>query len=114
MQDPNDEEKLASQQAAQSRDAGTRLGLEQAYLRYGPKLWKIATGKFRIPPADAHVLVFEVFTTYGMHAAEVSNLEGYLIGSICNASRHYLHPSGDTNLMSCGETPCAATPDDGL
>src|SRR5215217_546818 len=59
---------------------------EEAYLRYAPRLQRIAIRKFRIEAGDAEVLVQDVFTTYFQHAADVEKLEPYLIGAICNAS----------------------------
>ena len=84
---------------------------EEAYLRYAPMLQRIAIRRFGIEAGDAAVLVQEVFTTYLQHAADVERLEPYLIGAICNASRHYL---GRSPALSCGEEPCAATPDAAL
>src|SRR5262245_9792777 len=55
---------------------------EEAYLRYAPRLQRIAIRRFRIGPADAEVLVQDVFTTYFQHAGSVEKLEPYLIGAI--------------------------------
>ena len=87
---------------------------EEAYLRYAPRLQKIAIRKFRIEAGDAEVLVQDVFTTYFQHAAQVELLEPYLIGAICNASRNHIRRSSASKALFCGEEPCAATPDDDL
>jgi RNA polymerase sigma factor (sigma-70 family) len=87
---------------------------EEVYLRYAPRLQRIAIRKFSIGAADAEVLVQDVFTTYFQHAADVERLEPYLIGAICNASRNYLRRSFKSEALFCGEHPCAATPDDAL
>ena len=87
---------------------------EEAYLRYAPRLQRIAIRRFRIEAGDAEVLVQDVFTTYFQHAADVEMLEPYLIGAICNASRNYLRRSSASKALFCGEHPCAATPDDAL
>jgi len=87
---------------------------EEAYLRYAPRLQRIAIRRFRIEAGDAEVLVQDVFTTYFQHAADVERLEPYLIGAICNASRNYLRRSSASKALFCGEQPCAATPDDAL
>ena len=114
MQEPHDEMKRTSPPAGKPADAGTVAAFEEAYLQYAPRLRKIATGKFGITPADADALVHDVFATYLMHAAAVRNLEPYLIGAICNASRYHLRRSSAASVIFCGETPCAATPDDAL
>lgn len=87
---------------------------EEAYLRYAPRLQRIAIRRFRIEAGDAEVLVQDVFTTYFQHAADVERLEPYLIGAICNASRNYLRRSTASKALFCGEQPCAATPDEAL
>jgi len=87
---------------------------EEAYLRYAPRLQRIAIRRFRIEPGDAEVLVQDVFTTYFQHAANVQMLEPYLIGAICNASRNFLRRATASKALFCGEHPCAATPDDAL
>ena len=87
---------------------------EEAYLRYAPRLQRIAIRRFRIGAADAEVLVQDVFTTYFQHAADVEMLEPYLIGAICNASRNYIRRSSKSQALFCGEHPCPATPDDAL
>jgi RNA polymerase sigma factor (sigma-70 family) len=87
---------------------------EEAYLRYAPRLQRIAVRRFSIDAGDAEVLVQDVFTTYFQHAADVELLEPYLIGAICNASRNYLRRSSASKALFCGEEPCAATPDDAL
>ena len=68
-------------------DTEAAAAFEEAYLRYAPRLQRIAIRKFRIEAGDAEVLVQDVFTTYFQHAAQVELLEPYLIGAICNASR---------------------------
>jgi RNA polymerase sigma factor (sigma-70 family) len=87
---------------------------EEAYLRYAPRLQRIAIRRFGIDAGDAEVLVQDVFTTYFQHAADVEKLEPYLIGAICNASRNHLRRSSASKALFCGEQPCAATPDDAL
>jgi len=93
---------------------GAVAAFEEAYLRYAPRLQRIAIRRFRIEAGDAEVLVQDVFTTYFQHAADVEKLEPYLIGAICNASRSHIRRSSATRSLFCGEEPCAATPDDGL
>ena len=87
---------------------------EEAYLRYAPRLQRIAIRRFGIEAGDAEVLVQDVFTTYFQHARDVQCLEPYLIGAICNASRNYLRRGAATKALFCGEEPCAATPDGAL
>ncbi|HYM59321.1 MAG TPA: sigma-70 family RNA polymerase sigma factor [Thermoanaerobaculia bacterium] len=83
-------------------------------MRYAVTLRKIAVRKFHIPATEAETLVHDVFATYFLHAASVRAVEPYLIGAICNASRHYLRRADAADALFCGETPCMATPDDTL
>ena len=73
---------------------------EEAYLRYAPRLQRIAIRRFSIGAADAEVLVQDVFTTYFQHAAGVEKLEPYLIGAICNASRNFLRRSSKSQAFA--------------
>jgi DNA-directed RNA polymerase specialized sigma24 family protein len=116
MQEPGGETKQARPQGtAPPPPSGVGpAALEEAYLQFAPRLRKIAVRKFGIPPADAETLVHDVFASYFMHASSVNALEPYLIGAICNASRHYLRRSNATDAIFCGETPCAATPGESL
>jgi RNA polymerase sigma factor (sigma-70 family) len=87
---------------------------EEVYLRFAPLLRKVAVRRFRVPPVDAETLVHDVFATYIATADDVNAVEPYLIGAICNASRHYHRRLDATNALFCGETPCAATPSDAI
>ena len=83
---------------------------EEIYLQHVTKLRKIAMRKFHIPPQDVETLVQDVFVSYFMHAQSVRDVERYLVGAICNASRNYLRRSGAEEALFCGEVPCAALP----
>lgn len=87
---------------------------EDVYLRFAPLLRKIAVRKFGVPISDAETLVHDVFATYIASAADVNAVEPYLIGAICNASRHYHRRADAAKALFCGEMPCAATPGDAL
>jgi DNA-directed RNA polymerase specialized sigma24 family protein len=93
---------------------GALAGFEEVYLLYATRLRKIAVRKFHIPVSEAETLVHDVFATYFMHAASVHSVEPYLIGAICNASRLYGRRADAADALFCGESPCAATPDDAL
>lgn len=93
---------------------GAPAAFEEAYLRFAPLLRKIAVRKFGIPPADAEPLVHDVFATYLTHADQVAQLEPYLIGGICNASRNYLRRGAAASELFCGEVPCAAAPTESI
>ena len=93
------------------RDA---LPFEEAYLRFAPRLRKIATAKFNIPRTEAETLVHDVFATYLVNASSVRALEPYLVGAICNASRHYLRRSGAADAIFCGDADCATAPGEDL
>ena len=65
-----------------------------AYDRYAPKMYRIAIS-MGVPAADAVEIVQGIFMGYLMHAYEVENLPGYLLGSIRGASARYLAPPDD-------------------
>jgi len=114
MQEPRRQLRRTAPPPEQPAGGEAVAAFEEAYLRYAPRLQRIAIRKFRIDAGDAEVLVQDVFTTYFQHAADVERLEPYLIGAICNASRNYLRRSSASKALFCGEEPCAATPDDAL
>ena len=93
---------------------GAPAAFAEAYLRFAPLLRKIAVRKFGIPAADAEPLVHDVFATYLTRSEDVEQLERYLIGGICNASRQYLRRGAAANDLFCGEVPCAATPTESI
>lgn len=113
MEEPrSDSTSVADVRLAQPR--GEPAAFEEVYLRFAPLLRKIAVAKFGIPAADAEPLVHDVFATYLTRAEDVENLERYLIGGICNASRHYLRRGAAAVDLFCGEEPCAATPTEAI
>lgn len=114
MQDARQEVRRTTPPPVQPAGGEAVAAFEEAYLRYAPRLQRIAIRRFRIEPGDAEVLVQDVFTTYFQHAADVERLEPYLIGAICNASRNHIRRSSASKVLFCGELPCAATPDDAL
>jgi RNA polymerase sigma factor (sigma-70 family) len=114
MQDTRQELRRTATPPEQPAGGEAVAAFEEAYLRYAPRLQRIAIRRFRIEPGDAEVLVQDVFTTYFQHAADVEMLEPYLIGAICNASRNYLRRSSASKVFFCGELPCLATPDNAL
>jgi RNA polymerase sigma factor (sigma-70 family) len=87
---------------------------EEAYLEFGPRLRKIAIHKFGVPAVDAETIVQDVFITFLTQMPSVRAVEPYLIGAICNASRHYWRRTGAAKALFCGEIPCAASPDEPL
>lgn len=114
MQDTRRQPRRTAPPPGQPAGGEAVAAFEEAYLRYAPRLQRIAISRFRIEAGDAEVLVQDVFTTYFQHAANVEMLEPYLIGAICNASRNYLRRSFASKALFCGEQPCAATADDAL
>jgi len=62
----------------------------EVYVEHAPFLRRVAIRKFGVPPADAESLVHDVFISYLTDPRRVrTNLRGYLVVSICNASRKY-------------------------
>lgn len=52
-------------------------------------LVSMAVRKFQVPFGDAEGLAHEVFLSYLKRRKEIRDLHKWLIGAICNASRHY-------------------------
>ena len=114
MQDPSTDVTQTESPPGQPGGGTSAAAFEEAYLRYAPRLQRIAMRRYSIGVADAEVLVQDVFTTYFQHAADVEALEPYLIGAICNASKNYLRRTIASRALFCGQEPCPATPDDAL
>ena len=110
MQEPRRDEHASR---PRQRSPGPASVFEEAYLQYAPRLRKVAMAKFGIRQEDAEGLVQDVFATFFMHAANVEQVERYLIGAICNASRKHLQRA-DSAVVVCAEHPCMAIPGDGL
>lgn len=62
--------------------------VELLYRKNYDMLMGIACRKFHIPREDAENLVNEVFLTF-LGSTRVHNARSWLIGAICNASKHY-------------------------
>ena len=114
MQEPGREAKRDTARSAKPADGGAPALFEEAYLQFAPRLRKVAMGKFGIAAEDAEGLVQDVFATYFMHAASVEQVERYLIGAICNASRKHLQRTGNDDALFCGKDPCEASVGDVL
>lgn len=109
MQEPRSDAKRAAPEPAEAAGNGARAMFEEVYLRYAPRLRKVAVAKFGISPDDADALVQDVFATYFMHAASVEQVERYLIGGICNAARKHLQRTGAASAVFCDDDPGQAT-----
>jgi RNA polymerase sigma factor (sigma-70 family) len=114
MQETRSEVKRPEPAPVNAAGGSTRANFEEAYLRFAPRLRKVAVAKFGIAPDDAEGLVQDVFATYFMHAASVEQVEKYLIGGICNAARKHLQRAGAANALFCDDDPCQATAGDVL
>ena len=114
MQEPSDVAMRAEPPPEQPAGGGAVTAFEEAYLRYAPRLQRIAIARFGIPAQDAEVLVQDVFFTYFQHKDDVESLERYLVGAICNASRNFLRKAGTSRALFSDEEPYAATPGDEL
>jgi RNA polymerase sigma factor (sigma-70 family) len=62
---------------------------EQIYDANFGLLVSLAVRKFQVPFGDAEGLANEVFLSYLKRRKEIRELHKWLIGAICNASRHY-------------------------
>jgi DNA-directed RNA polymerase specialized sigma24 family protein len=115
MQESRSEASRARQpESGQPAASAVPASFEEAYLQFALRLRKIAVRKFGIPPADAETLVHDVFATYFMHASSVTAVERYLVGAICNASRHYLRRTIAADAVFCAQLPCDAAPGEAL
>lgn len=110
MQETRREPQRGTRAPVTPGSGGAPAAFEDVYLQFAPLLRRIAVRKFRIPSAEAETLVHDVFATYFIHAASVRAVEPYLVGAICNASRHYWRRSDADEALFCGEVPCLATP----
>lgn len=63
--------------------------IADAYGQHAALLTRIAVHKFRIEPEDAQTLVHDVFLSFMLRRGEVLDVRAWLVGAICNASRHY-------------------------
>lgn len=114
MQERSDVVMRAEPPPEQPAGGGAVAAFEEAYLRYAPRLQRIAIARFGIPAQDAEVLVQDVFMTYFQHKDDVESLERYLVGAICNASRNFLRKAMTSKAVFSEEEPCAATLGDEL
>ena len=69
--------------------SGSTSVIAQAYGEHAELLTRIAVRRFRIEPEDAQTLVHDVFLSFMLRRAEVLDVRAWLVGAICNASRHY-------------------------
>jgi RNA polymerase sigma factor (sigma-70 family) len=114
MQDSSNVEVRAEPPPGQPAGGGAAEAFEEAYLRYAPRLQRIAMARFGVPAPDAEVLVQDVFTTYFQHRHSVESLERYLVGAICNASRNFLRKTGTSKVLFGGDEPCPDMPGEDL
>jgi RNA polymerase sigma factor (sigma-70 family) len=62
---------------------------EAIYREHYTLLLRIAMHKFGMQVQEAETLVHEVFLAYLSRSGEIRDLRGWLVGAICNASRHH-------------------------
>jgi len=113
MQEPRTEGHAAQRPAGPAKSGASSM-FEEVYVRFAPRLRKVAMGKFGIASEDAEALVQDVFATYFMHASSVEQVERYLIGGICNAARKHLQRAGAADALFCDDDACQATAGDVL
>jgi RNA polymerase sigma factor (sigma-70 family) len=65
-------------------------------------LVSLAVRKFQVPYGDAEGLAHEVFLSYLKRRNEIRELHKWMIGAICNASRHYWRKN-DRNIDQLDE-----------
>ena len=69
---------------------------ETIYEQYFDLLAQIAVFKFQVPDSEAETLVHDVLMSYLRKMQGVDDIRSWLIGAICNASRHYWRLNGRT------------------
>lgn len=69
---------------------------EAIYEEYFDLLVQVSVHKFRVPDSEAETLVHDVLMSYLRKSKDVLDLRPWLIGAICNASRHYWRLNGRT------------------
>jgi len=62
---------------------------EALYHEHFGFLVAVAIRKFRVPESDAETLAHEVFLSYLKDPQHVRDLNKWLLGAICHASRYY-------------------------
>jgi len=78
----------------------------EIYVAYAPLLRRVAIRKFSIPFPEAESLVHDVFICYLSDPMRVrTNLRGYLIACICNASRKYLLSRSSESRIFAADVP---------
>ena len=64
------------------------------YEKHCGLLVAVAVRKFQVPIDDAEALAHEVFLSYLKRKDEIRDLQKWLLGAICNASRYYWRQHG--------------------
>jgi RNA polymerase sigma factor (sigma-70 family) len=72
-----------------ARQSAVRSTFANVYDQHALLLRRIATEKFGVPAPEAEALVHDIFLTYLADPSHVREVRPYLVGAICNASRHY-------------------------
>jgi RNA polymerase sigma factor (sigma-70 family) len=62
---------------------------EELYREYGLLLRSIAMRRYGIPPDDAEALTHDTFVAYLQRHTKINDLKPWLMGAVCNASKHY-------------------------
>ena len=84
------------------------------YEKHFGLLVAVAIRKFQVPADDAEALAHEVFLSYLKRKDEIRELQKWLLGAICNASRYYWRQHGrnveqlDTELAAERPDPSTA------
>lgn len=79
--------------APQGQDVGA------LYEQYRDLLLHISCRKFRVPEEDAESLIQEVFLSFIEGGSAIENTRGWLVGAMCNASRHYWRVQARTESL---------------
>jgi RNA polymerase sigma factor (sigma-70 family) len=67
---------------------------EELYGQMKPLLLFIAASKFHVSLDEAEALVHDVFESYLRRRPVIANEQGWFVGAICNACRHYWRKYG--------------------
>jgi RNA polymerase sigma factor (sigma-70 family) len=70
------------------------VDVETLYVQYRTLLLSVACRKYRVPDADGEGILQEAFLSFLQTGARIENARAWLVGAVCNASRHYWRMHG--------------------
>jgi RNA polymerase sigma factor (sigma-70 family) len=85
---------------------------EELYEQQFDFLVGVAARKFRVPESEAETLAQDVFLSYLRHRNSIREVNRWLLGAICHASRYYWRQRGRMgDSLDAADMPERADPD---